>query len=178
MGLALTVGFVSVALLGAMLGGVVLLIRRRYVEVLVTGSSMAPAFQPGDRVLVRRVPESAIRPGAVVVVERPNEDGSWTTPPPSRRIGGGPPSDREWLLKRVIAVPGDSVPRDRVWALADTPEEVVPPGMLVLLGDAGRGSFDSKQVGYFPARRVLGVAIRSTGPALAGSASEASASGA
>ncbi len=123
-------------------------VRRRYVEVTISGSSMEPAHMPGDRILVKRVAPAGLRAGEVVVVQRPARDGTWPA--------GGEPA---WLLKRVAAVPGDPVPRDTVPALASVAEQTVPPGRLVLLGDAGRGSFDSKQIGYFPMSRVLGVVV-------------------
>ncbi|GAA4954833.1 S26 family signal peptidase [Actinoplanes utahensis] len=125
--------------------------RRRHAVVRVTGSSMAPAFRSGDRVLVRRATTS-IRTGDVVAVEAP-EQGAWTTTPLAAGISG-----RRWLIKRVAAVAGEPVPEGRVPALAG--ERIVPDGALVLLGDAGEISYDSKQVGYFPADRVLGIAVR------------------
>ena len=40
---------------------------------------------------------------------------------------------------------------------------VVPPDLLVLFGDNAAASYDSRQVGYFPADRLLGVAVRRLG---------------
>nr|WP_231954750.1 S26 family signal peptidase [Actinoplanes derwentensis] len=136
-----------------MLAAVVVLrrVRRRHAVVRVTGSSMAPTFRPGDRVLVRRT-VAGVRTGDVVAVEAP-EQGRWPTRPLSTGIGG-----RRWLIKRVAAVAGEPVPATGIPALAG--ERIVPDGFLVLLGDAGEISYDSKQVGYFPAARVLGVAVR------------------
>lgn len=128
--------------------------RRRHAVVRVTGSSMAPAFRAGDRVLVRRA-VGGLRTGDVVAVEAP-QDGGWPTAPLTAGISG-----RRWLIKRVAAVAGEPVPAAGIPALAG--ERVVPDGHLVLLGDAGAISYDSKQVGYFPAARVLGVAIRLLG---------------
>src|SRR6266545_1800605 len=69
-----------------------------------------------------------------------------------------------WMIKRVAALPGDPVPRQAVPMLAGRPEDAVPPAMLVLLGDNGSASYDSRQVGYFPADRLLGVAVRKLPP--------------
>ena len=124
----------------------VLAVRLRYVEVRIAGTSMSPAYEPGDRVLVRRVRARALRVGDVVVVEKPEAVGVW---PAARRRGA-----RQWVIKRVAALPGDPVPPS-----VRVAQRVVPPGELVVLGDAGRYSFDSKQHGFYPLSRVLGVAL-------------------
>ncbi|MEU8407784.1 signal peptidase I [Micromonospora sp. NPDC048842] len=129
--------------------------RGRYAHVLITGSSMEPTYHDGDRILVRRLPHQRFRVGDVVVIECPDDRGSWSSTPPGRRD-----LNRIWMIKRVMALPGDPVPRALVPALTTVPEEFVPPGQVVVLGDAGRRSYDSKHVGYFPMDRVLGVALR------------------
>jgi signal peptidase I len=130
---------------------------------------MQPAYHDGDRVLIRRVvtPQA----GDVIVVERPGPlppgsqgavavpgDG-WCGPPVSSAARAAAVHERQWLIKRVAAAPGDPVPRRTVPALAHTADRRVPPGQLVLLGDNAAGSFDSRQLGSFPADRVLGVVI-------------------
>lgn len=130
---------------------VLLWVRRSFAAVSITGSSMEPAYHAGDRVLIRRSGRR-IRRGEVVVVEAPHR-GAWTT----RTVGI---AGREWLIKRVAAVAGDPVPRDLAPALAGTPDVTVPEGSLVLFGDAGADSYDSKQVGYFPSAWVLGTVVR------------------
>ncbi|WP_370965630.1 S26 family signal peptidase [Amycolatopsis sp. cg9] len=127
----------------AAVAGVVLIrwARRRWFVAVVSGLSMAPAFRDGQRVLCRRA--GKIRRGGVVVVEHPGRAGP-------RALGPG------HLVKRVAAIPGDPVPRAGLPALADRPEDRVPAGMLVLLGDA-KGSIDSAELGYFPVGRVVGV---------------------
>ncbi|MGK5545640.1 S26 family signal peptidase [Streptomyces sp. URMC 127] len=127
---------------------------RNLVAVTVRGASMEPSYADGDRVLVRRAPALTI--GRVVVVERPVPGVGWSHPPLSPAAGGAEVASREWLIKRIAAVPGDVVPRDRVPALADVPEDTVPGGRLVLLGDNQKVSFDSRRFGYFPVERVLG----------------------
>jgi len=120
-------------------------VRRRYVSVGVTGGSMRPTYDDGDRVLVRRVPHRRLRTGDVVVIAQPGEEG-------------------RWLIKRLIARPGDPVPRDRIPALATAAGETVPTGSVVVLGDGGPHSLDSKQLGYLPLSSVLGVAVRTLRP--------------
>ncbi|MFJ6185081.1 S26 family signal peptidase [Streptomyces sp. NPDC092295] len=131
---------------------------RELVAVTVRGESMRPAYRDGDLVLVRR--DSSPAPGQVVVVERPAPAARWTRPPVGRAAGGRGLTDREWLIKRVAAVPGNPVPTDRVPLLSGTTGELVPPGSLVLLGDNDVSSLDSRIVGYFPADRVLGRVVR------------------
>ncbi|MFF5105750.1 S26 family signal peptidase [Streptomyces sp. NPDC000134] len=134
---------------------------RGLVAVTVRGASMEPAYHEGDRVLVCRHPTPL--PGQVVVVERPGTGpvpgSGWHRPPVPRTARTSTITERQWLIKRVAAVPGDPVPRDRVAALAEVPETRVPAGSLVLLGDNQEVSFDSRQVGYFPTERVLGTVL-------------------
>ena len=112
---------------------------------------MAPTYRDGDRVLVRRVGVDRLRRGQVVVVERPEPDGRWRPAPD--------PGPRRWIIKRVAALPGEPVPE----GIAGTGDGTVPVRMLALLGDNPAASFDSRQVGFFPAERLLGVAVRRLG---------------
>jgi len=148
-----TAGFVAAGLvLGAAAAAVV---RRFLFVVTVRGGSMEPALREGDRLLCRRAAVERVRRGDIVVVERPDTDRGWEKPP-ARRVTDG----RALLVKRAAAVPGDPVPRADVPALAGRPEARVPPGCLVVLGDNGAHSFDSKRIGYVPADRLCGVAVR------------------
>lgn len=133
--------------------GAVHLLRRRIFLATVRGISMQPALQPGDRLIMRRATLAGVRPGDVVVLERPDAGTAWTRPP-VRRL----PDDRELLIKRAVAVPGNRIPA----ALTGTQltGDRVPPGCLVVLGDNGAHSFDSRQIGYIPAERLLGVGLR------------------
>lgn len=121
-------------------------VRRRFLVVRVAGTSMVPAYLPGDRVLVRRTAGTALRRGQVVVFHH--------GPPPRRRLAGG-----LWQIKRVAAVPGDPVPDQVSPAVGAKPGAVVPDGRLVVLGD-GTDSRDSRHWGYLPMDRVLGVVVR------------------
>jgi signal peptidase I len=133
------VGLVTAAVVGAAAG--LLRLRHKYTVVTVDGESMSPAYRPGDRVLVRRA-RLVRREQCVVFAEE--------------FAGPGP----SWVLKRVVAVPGDPVPRDRLPALRAVSEAVVPPGHLVVLGDNPEHSYDSRHYGYVMVERLLGVVSR------------------
>ncbi|MFE1770746.1 S26 family signal peptidase [Streptomyces sp. NPDC059008] len=141
-------------------------LRRRLVAVTVRGASMEPAYRDGDRVLVRRGRLPA--PGQVVVVTDLPDTGPTADPAtapvraaPVRATAARAVPGPALVIKRVAAVPGDPVPRDRVAALAGVPERYVPRGQLVLLGDNPSASFDSRHRGYFPAACVVGTVWRS-----------------
>ncbi|MET8454278.1 S26 family signal peptidase [Streptomyces sp. NPDC005209] len=123
-------------------------LRRRYIIVTVIGSSMSPTLVAGDRVLVRRAPLEAIATGRLVVTEPPREH-RW-----DRVRAHG------LLIKRAAAVPGDPLPREGAPAFADLPEERVPEGRIVLLGDNPAASLDSRHCGYFQAEQIVGVVLR------------------
>jgi signal peptidase I len=130
---------VAAAVAGA--AALLVLARRRLLVVTVRGPSMTPAYRHGDRIVVLRTGPGALRRGSVVVLERPTPTG-----PASR-----------WIIKRVAALPGDPVPEELVPTMPDG--TVVPPRMLVILGDNPDSSHDSRQIGFVPAERVLGVAV-------------------
>ena len=115
--------------------------RRSHVVVTVVGHSMSPTYGDGDRLLVRRGTRGITR-GAVAVFRMPAEHADDTL---------------DWLVKRVVAIPGDAVPSE-VRAATDG-EEIVPTGFLVVRGDNPR-SLDSRQFGYVPVQDVLGLAVR------------------
>ncbi len=131
-----------------------LALRRRLAVVAVVGQSMQPTLAPGDRVLVRRAGLRDIRTGQIVVIEKPGDDGLWSARPRRRPAGR-----REWMVKRVAAVPGE--PRPPAMPGGDGAGPVVPAGKLVVLGDNPARSLDSRQIGDIPADRVLGVVLRS-----------------
>jgi|HubBroStandDraft_4_1064222.scaffolds.fasta_scaffold01725_7 signal peptidase I len=134
--------------------GAILILRRRFAVVTVTGQSMVPALADGDRVLVRRVRLGRIRAGDVVVVEKPDGEAGWRKPPANRVAG------HEWLIKRAAAVPSDPLPDSFRACWPALPDELVPAGKLVVLGDSPAGSYDSRVIGYIPGERLLGVVAR------------------
>jgi signal peptidase I len=148
------------ALLGLTLTAAVWLLRRQLAVVTVSGPSMRPAFQPGDRVLVRRARLGRLRPGSAVLLERPDECRGWITPRPR-----WPGRSRVLMIKRVAALPGDPVPDLTHPAQAfsrqppASPGHQVPDGTFVVLGDNPGGSYDSRVFGYCPAERLLGVVV-------------------
>lgn len=140
-----------IVLLG--LAAVGVLARRRLVVITVDGNSMLPALRDRDRVLVLRRRLGRLRAGDIVVMERPRPGSGWDgLPPLDGRLPG-----REWYVKRAVALPGDAVP-ETARAAAGAP--VVPPGALIVIGDNPHSN-DSKQWGFFPADRLLGVVVRS-----------------
>lgn len=143
--LALLVAGVAVVALA----GLLLWLNRSLVAVEVIGQSMVPTFDHGDRVLVRRASPRLLRVGDVVVLGRPDTD---DLPDLQELLGSLPP----WVVKRVVALPGDPVP-DGVPAEGDG---TVPPGRLVVLGDNTESSTDSRVWGPVPSDRLLGIVRR------------------
>ena len=127
----------------------VIVLRRRFVIVTVSGTSMTPTLRPGDRVLVRRGTGRRLRMGTIVVLLQP-DDGC--------RAAGGPLAqrDRGWVIKRVAAAGGDAVPEAVRPAVRGA--LVVPSGSLVVLGDS-EGSADSRVWGFYVASQVLGAVV-------------------
>ncbi len=140
----------------AVLGLVLLLARLTVVQPFrVASGSMAPAHPEGDVVLVLRGVDA--RPGDVVVADLPTGR----------------------AVKRVAAVGGQSVGIDDGRLCVDgrcrlepwvDPRHVdgtfwgpvdVPPGHVVLLGDARDVSVDSRELGPLPVGDVVGRVVAS-----------------
>ncbi|TDC85941.1 hypothetical protein E1193_01160 [Micromonospora sp. KC606] len=119
--------------------------RHRFMIIDVMGESMSPSLAHGDRLLVRRT--QRLRVGAIVVAH--HQQGG-------RRaaVAGSPAST--WLVKRLAALPGDTVPELVAPAVGHSRQ--VPAGMTVLLGDHPN-SVDSRLWGFVPLRDIEGVAI-------------------
>jgi signal peptidase I len=66
-------------------------------------------------------------------------------------------AERQWVIKRVAATRGDPVPEPVRPVVADA--ALVPPGMLVVLGD-NASSADSRTWGFCSADSVLGTVVR------------------
>jgi signal peptidase I len=140
-----------VAALGA-LAVAVMVVRRRLAIITIAGESMEPALTAGDRVLIRRTGLNSVRTGQIVVIERPGRGDSWTGKPSRHDIS------RNWIIKRVAAVAGETLPLGMPTAIAHA--ESVPDGHLIVLGDNRDMSMDSRYFGYVPVERMLGVVIR------------------
>ncbi|MEU7246521.1 signal peptidase I [Streptomyces sparsogenes] len=141
--------FLTVALaagLGVALA--VTLIRQRYLVITVEGTSMTPTLVEGDRVLVRRALLAQVAAGDLVVATSPT-GGRWAGMPLP-----------EWLIKRAAAVQGEPVPRLDAPALRALPEDTVPVGCVVLVGDNPEESLDSRACGYFRDEQIVGVVVR------------------
>lgn len=98
-------------------------LRARVTPVRVTGSSRAPGFADGDRLLVRRT--QRVRLGDAVVFRNPLP------------FGDGDEA-LSWLVKRVSAMPGDPVPPEVRAVVGASDGSLVPPGSLVVRSDAAR----------------------------------------
>ncbi|GGT02192.1 S26 family signal peptidase [Planobispora rosea] len=126
--------------------------RCRLIAVTVVGTSMAPTFTGGERVLVRRTGVHRLRRGDVVVVR-------WTPPAPSLQGTTG----ELVLIKRVTAVAGDPVPAEVAEAAGRPVGSAVPAGAFVLIGDNVERSVDSRICGLFHAPDLLGIMVRRLG---------------
>ncbi|MFI1379950.1 S26 family signal peptidase [Embleya sp. NPDC020886] len=149
--------------------GAALAARRRLIVITVAGASMEPTYRSGDRVLVRRPGRRGHADpaaGRVVVAEwRPPSGDPPGEPGPTRATSGrpavgAPPQARGRMIKRVVAGPGDPVPRGLGPALAAEAGRPVPPHRFVLLGDNAAHSHDSRRLGYLERADILGVVVR------------------
>ncbi len=141
--------WLGMAALGALV--LVLAARRALLFVTVTGESMAPTYQPGDRLLVvRRRFRRMIRTGDVVVCHSPRPAfGN------AKQAAAVEHPKSSWLLvKRVAAMPGEPLPYRQE---ADS-DELVPTATVYLLGD-NTASWDSRAFGPLPQDHVVGVVL-------------------
>lgn len=115
------------------------LLRRTLMISVVNGASMAPTYADGQRLLVRR--GQRFRRHDVVVFSF----AEWEIT-----------SNTATMVKRVIAVPGDTVPAVMRMAVTD---EFVPAGMFLVQGD-NPDSLDSRRHGYARVSSVHGVVLR------------------
>jgi signal peptidase I len=125
-------------------------VRRRFAVIVVSGPSMQPALQPGDRALVRRGGRSLSTGDIVVFHEPPSLAG--------QNANVGPVPAETWVVKRVAARAGDLVPSAVLDAVSG--EVRVPAGKLVVLGDNRAMSRDSRLWGFISEQAVLGRTVR------------------
>lgn len=137
-----------------------------YQPVKVEGTSMMPSLNDQERIFINKFVYrwESIHRGDVVVFRYPNDQ-------------------NKSYIKRVIAVPGDSIQISfgRVYVngrllyepyVAETstdersyPETVVPPGSYFLLGDHRNLSSDSRDFGPVPRDFIYGKAVFAYWPA-------------
>lgn len=135
------------------MGSAVALARRCFVVVRVVGVSMEPTLLANDLVLVRRNGGHGIQAGVLVVFPQPLgfPPPRWHSAESSAKLSGRP-----WMIKRVAAADGDEIPEIARRAVGGIP--VVPPGMLVVLGDNIQ-SADSRVWGFLPEADVIGPVV-------------------
>ncbi len=125
--------------------------------VTVTGQSMIPTFQDGDRLLVwRRWPARWLRCGQIVVLQQG---------------ASARPELEGWQMKRIVALPGEvftarpapirSAMDDQLIEEAEQAEQTwqIPPGHVFVCGDHREQSIDSRTWGPLPQRNVRGVVL-------------------
>jgi len=126
--------------------------------------SMFPTFEINDQLAVEKVSKWLRSPtrGEVVVFD----------PPPLFWELNGRPADGEAVIKRVVAVAGDTVEvkGGRVYLNGEQQQEpytaelaqytllplTVPPGSVFVLGDNRNHSFDSHYWGFLPIKNIIG----------------------
>jgi signal peptidase I len=147
----------------------------------IPSGSMIPTLQVGDRVLVEKVTFRVREParGDVIVFRRPGAEAR-------RGLGAGvrsffeglglaQPDEDIDLIKRIVALPGDTVeivggvvhidgqPLDEPYLLADQrdfPSLTIPDGHYYMLGDNRGNSDDSRySLGTVPRDHVVGRAF-------------------
>jgi signal peptidase I len=158
----------------------VLVLTPRYVAQIgvVESNSMLPAFETGDRVIIEKVTTrfGDLERGVIVVVNNPdaaitNAGGALATVAASR--GAAPPIEDFLVLKRVVAVAGDTIevrdhevlvnrrPVDEPYLAPDVVTldfgpVTVPDGHVFVLGDNRNASRDSRDFGTVPQDEVVG----------------------
>jgi len=144
------------------------LVEPRYIPSL----SMYPTLDINDQLAVEKVSKwnRPPRRGEIVVFDPP--DAFWRLSQRER--------DGEALIKRVVAVGGDTVEvrggrlyvngqlQDESYvnerAAYELPPLAVPPGSVFVLGDNRNQSFDSHYWGFLPQRNIIGHAVVSYWP--------------
>lgn len=143
--------FVAGACAIAIVVGLSVASRRRFLVIRVYGMSMHPTLHPNDRVVARRRPASRMRAGDVVVLREPVPC----------RAGGARRGPKPLIVKRLAAGPGEPYPHWLPgWARQGT---VVPPRRYIVVGDNPAFSADSRRFGPVSGDRLVAVVIRRLG---------------
>ncbi|WP_433119229.1 S26 family signal peptidase [Micromonospora sp. CA-246542] len=109
----------------------------RLFGVVVTGRSMEPTLRSGQTVFVLRRRPDRVRRGDVVLLVDPAIPDAY-------------------VIKRVVALAGDAAPIPAGPVPAGSP---VPEEEVLLLGDNPVHSVDSRLLGGYERRHILGVAL-------------------
>lgn len=132
-------------------------------SITVPSGSMLPALEPGDAVLVARLPYHLHPPrrGDIIVFRYPQD----TSRVFVKRVAGLPGDVVEEMVGRFyvngIAVPsGRAIPAgEGPMPVATMPPRRIPPGRLFVLGDNPGASLDSRFWGTVDERNVIGKAF-------------------
>jgi signal peptidase I len=146
-----------------------LIIEPRFIPSL----SMYPTFEVGDQLAVEKVTKR-IRPlqrNAVVVFNPPKTFRTIV----NDRYGGETAKAKEALIKRIVAVEGDTVEvkngklyidgkqQDEPFVAEDADYSfgpvTVPPGKVLVLGDNRNHSLDGHIWGFLPKENIIGRAV-------------------
>ena len=145
----------------------------------IPSGSMLQTLQIGDRVLVEKITYRVREPqrGEVVVFRRPGLEEEGFSPAATWRsflegIGLSEPDPERDLIKRIIALPGETVelidgvvhvngrPLDEPYTAPETrdfPPVTVPEGEYYVLGDNRGNSLDSRfTLGTVPEENIIG----------------------
>lgn len=132
---------------------VLIYIRYNLIMVSVRGTSMAPNLRPGDRILVRRDAIGSLRVGDLVVFRTPEFHAARN----SFRDGRYLFSETRWSIKRLVALPGDPVPKSIRASTHGISH--VPADMYVVIGDNYDRSTDSRHWGFLPKSQIIGSTV-------------------
>jgi signal peptidase I len=127
-------------------------VRRRYMVITVAGTSMRPAFHPGDRLLLRRGGAGRISSGVAVVLRAPGRFVLKDASPPGETAA----SAALLMVKRVAAAPGEPVPEPVRAAVRGV--GTVPAGRFVVLAD-NPAATDSRRWGFVAADEIVGTVV-------------------
>ncbi|WP_330458178.1 signal peptidase I [Streptomyces sp. NBC_00820] len=168
-----------VGLLGAALGsGAFACGKETYGSGTVSAGSMAPTYEPGDRIVWERVDGSEVRRGDVVMFSEPGRYGPGVVMQRVIGVGGDHVACCAAVgSRRRITVNGEPVAEPYVWrgdadGLRRSYDVEVPEGRLFLLGDRRGNARDSRffasdHDGTVPVDAVRGrVTDSPAGPAL------------
>jgi len=128
--------------------------RRRFFIIDVVGASMEPTLKAGQRALAVRCTAASLRRGTLVILQHPAHFAEPARQTLRRRTPPGSRPEPRWLVKRVAAIPGDTV---LVGPASGGPVRsyIVPPAHIVILGEV-KESWDSRQLGFVGGEHVLG----------------------